>query len=222
VTTQARTQVEHAGQHLFRNADAVVLHPEHGGTVVLLDGQADMTFFRGIPRSINKQVGHDSNQSSDIALRSYRRLWGDDLQCVPKSLDQRTADPNGQTRNVRKISKGLSESKVATPDSAEIANILHQAPHEVSLLQNDCGSPFADFRCDVAPAQELRRVSNGRQRAAKLVGKRRQDLVPSMVHVFEVICASAHFLLPVLLAIHVRYRLPTGFGSRFAMIIPSD
>jgi hypothetical protein len=54
------------------------------------------------------------------------------------------------------------------------------------------------------------------------VGKRRQDLVPSMVHVFEVICASAHFVLPVLFAIHVRYRLPTGFGSRFAMIIPSD
>jgi hypothetical protein len=105
VTTRVRTQVEHAGQHLFRNADAVVLHPEHGGTVVLLDGQADMTFFGGIPGRINKQVGHDLNQSSDIALRLYRRRWGDDLQCVPKSLDQRTADPNGQARNVRKISR---------------------------------------------------------------------------------------------------------------------
>jgi hypothetical protein len=141
---------------------------------------------------------------------------------VPKSLDQRTADPNGQTRNVCKISKGLAESKVARPDSAEIANILHQAPHEVSLLQNDCGSPFADSRCDVAPAQEPRRVSNGRQRAAKLVGKRRQDLVQSMVRVFEVMCAWAHFVLPVLFASHIRYRLPTGFGSRFPMIIPSD
>src|SRR5581483_11872012 len=126
-------QVEHLGQHVGRDAHAVVPHGQDGIRAVAPGREPDVAPRLGVLRGVVEQVGNDLRETYRIGVQDQRVGWKVHDELVPGGIDQRCARFQRAADDGGELARLLAQGDLATSDARHLHQVVHQSHQVVDL-----------------------------------------------------------------------------------------
>jgi hypothetical protein len=120
--------------------------------------------------------------------RLSRHLEHEDL---PRALRGGPPAVHRVAQQAAELQPRRPEPELPLADPRHVEEVVEQVRHVPDLAADHGTGSRGRFRASVVPLEDLERVHDGRERAAELVGQRREELVLAAVRVAERVLASA-------------------------------
>ncbi len=180
-----REQVEHARQHVGRQADARVLHHDHRVVAIALGQHLDVAALGRVLGRVVQQVGHDLAQPRRVGVHHQRaRRREPRREVVAAGVDQRAAGLDRGADGVGHVDLLAPQFDLALADAADVEQVVDQVHHLPQLALDDLARVVV-HRLVARELHDLHRVADRCERVAQLVRERGEELVLAQVGIVQ-------------------------------------
>ena len=174
--------LEDPGQHVRRDADAVVAHPHDHRVSLPLGREPDLPAALGVLGRIIEQVQKDLGQPNEVGIERHRLVRQVDDQLVAVLVDHGPACFDGALEHLGQIDALFSQLDFSAADPRQVEQVVDQVDHLLHLAVDDRFARLEGRRIVAGNPHDLQGIADGGEGIPQLVGQRRQELVLVAVH----------------------------------------
>ena len=167
--------LEHVGQHLGRDPDPRVAHPERDALALEPRRDPDRASPLGVLRRVGHEVGDHLGEADRVAVDEQAPERDVRHQLVAALLEQRARDLDRLGDHVREVEVLAVELDPAAGDPRDIEQVVDE-PDDVTDLARDHRA-LALERLGIAQLHQLEGGQDRGERVAELVAEHREELV---------------------------------------------
>src|SRR5271166_1237927 len=195
--------VEHAGQHGGRNADAVIAHRDDHLMPLSLDLDPDAPAGFRVLGGVVQQVHHDLLQPGGVRIEAHGLLGERDRKLVLPVVDD-VADDGDRAGNDRpEFHRLFAETDLALRDAGDIEQVIDQAGEVLDLAFDDLFGPGNTIPVASCRTEQIDSTADRGKQVPELVGEHRQKFILAAVGVLEFDCSLLEGLFKLPLFCHI-------------------
>ena len=178
-------KIEDPGQHLVRNAYAIIANADDGLAAVARHRYLNAALRRRVFCGVVEKIGEHLRQAHRIALDDKPLIAQRYVRFVLASLQQGVAGLDRLMDDGGKVEMLFPELDLPARDARDLKQIVDEANEMIHLPlhhRQQRTRPFPSLRvADVGFLQDVNSIADGRERIAQLMGERRQKFVLATV-----------------------------------------